>query len=68
MFQALLRFRSCSSSVIELEAFLPIRNTFCFLVGLELGKSGPFQVAEAGSFGGGMLSCVGCLGAGPASA
>ena len=48
--------------MLVLEAFLLVWKADCLCVGLELGISGPFQVAEAGSFGGGILSWLGGLG------
>ena len=61
--------RICWGSLVMLEAdaFLLESNVLGFLVGLGLGIRGPCHVAEAGSFGGGMLSNLDAAGSFSAS-
>ena len=58
---------SCCILMLELEVFLVVRDCMLFWLGLGLGSSGPFQVAEAGSLGGGISSCFGGFGGNTAS-
>ena len=53
--------------MLEFDAFLVARDCMLFWLGLGLGSSGPFQVAEAGSLGGGISSCFGGFGGKSAS-
>ena len=53
--------------MLELEMFLVVCDWMLFWLELGLGSSGPFQVAEAGSLGGGMSSCFGGFGGKSAS-
>lgn len=53
--------------MLELDVFLVARDWMLFWLGLGLGSSGPFQVAEAGSLGGGISSCFGGFGGKSAS-
>ena len=65
--QVSLLVRSCCTLMLELDAFRVARDWILFWLGLGLGSSGPFQVAEAGSLGGGMSSCLGGFGGRSAS-
>lgn len=53
--------------MLELDVFLVALDWMLFWLGLGLGSSGPFQVAEAGSLGGGISSCFGGFGGRSAS-
>lgn len=53
--------------MLEFDVFLIARDWMLFWLGLGLGSSGPFQVAEAGSLGGGISSCFGGFGGNSAS-
>lgn len=53
--------------MLELDVFLVALDWMLFWLGLGLGSSGPLQVAEAGSLGGGISSCFGGFGGRSAS-